>query len=109
MKIKSKLMDELSVNRAIIRISHEIIEKNRGAENICLVGICRRGVPLAKHIASVINQSENISVPVGTLDITLYRDDLTSLSDFPSLNATNIPFSVIGKRVVLIDDVIYTG
>jgi pyrimidine operon attenuation protein/uracil phosphoribosyltransferase len=102
---KAKLMDEPSVNRAIIRISHEIIERNRGAENLCLVGIRRRGVPLANQIAAVIKQSEKISVPVGILDITLYRDDLTSLSDFPLVNATDIPFPVAGKRVVLVDDV----
>ena len=87
----NKLMDEPSVNRAIIRISHEIMERNCGAENLCLVGIRRRGVPLANQIAAVIKK-EKISVPVGILDITLYRDDLTSLSDFPLVDATDIPF-----------------
>jgi pyrimidine operon attenuation protein/uracil phosphoribosyltransferase len=109
MTYKSRIMDAEALNRAVVRISHEIIEKNHGTQDLCLIGIRRRGVPLAGRMAAVIGQTENVSVPVGVLDITLYRDDLTSVSDSPTVNATEIPFSVSGKRVVLVDDVIYTG
>ncbi len=108
---KAFIMDESAMNRAVTRIAHEILERNSGCENLCLVGIRRRGEPLARMIADRISSIEGQSVPVGVLDITLYRDDLSPAGEdgLPQLNGTNIPFSVTGKRVVLVDDVIYTG
>lgn len=103
------LMDEMSVTRALKRISHEILEKNRGCENLCLVGICRRGVPLANMIAKNISLIEGVSVPVGELDTKPYRDDIESLEVLEGDNRTNINFPVEGKTIVLVDDVLYTG
>ena len=109
-KLKATLMDETAVNRALTRIAHEMLEKNGGCDEICLVGIRRRGEPLARDIADKIEKIEGKQVPVGVLDITLYRDDLTAAAgDKPTLNATCVPFSIRGKRVILVDDVIYTG
>jgi len=105
---KATIMDEASIERTLIRISHEIIEKNRGTENVCLVGIKTRGVPLARRIAAAVKKIDGSDVPVGELDITLYRDDLSTISEKPVLSGTNVPFDVTGKTVVLIDDVIYT-
>lgn len=102
-------MDERSMERALVRISHEIIEHNRDLDDVVLIGIQRRGVPLAKKIAENIKKAENISLPLGVLDITLYRDDLSELSEHPQVNDTVIPFSVIGKNIILVDDVVYTG
>jgi len=107
--LKTILMTEDDINRALIRISHQIIEKNRGTDNLCLVGIKTRGVPLAKRIAKHIKFIENIEVPVGALDITLYRDDLSRISYDPVVNSSNVPFSVNDKNVVLVDDVIFTA
>lgn len=107
--VKARLMDEDAVNRAITRISHEIIEKNKGAEELAVIGIQRRGVPLARMIASKMEQAEGVKIPFGILDITLYRDDLSMLSDVPTINGTDIPFSIMGKKIVLVDDVIFTG
>lgn len=107
--LKASLMDEQAVNRALTRIAHEIIERNDGCENVCLIGIRRRGEPMARKIADNIEQIEKKSVPVGVLDITLYRDDLTRVAESPRLNQTCVPFDVTGKRVVLVDDVLYTG
>ncbi|MBQ6574829.1 MAG: bifunctional pyr operon transcriptional regulator/uracil phosphoribosyltransferase PyrR [Lachnospiraceae bacterium] len=106
---KAKILDTAGVNRALTRISHEIIERNNGVSNVCLIGIRRRGVPLAQMIASSIERIEGIRVPVGEIDITRYRDDLTTLSDGATVNATNVPFEVTEKIVILVDDVIYTG
>ncbi|MDP4182121.1 MAG: bifunctional pyr operon transcriptional regulator/uracil phosphoribosyltransferase PyrR [Bacillota bacterium] len=106
---KAEIMDESSISRAIIRIAHEIVEKNKGVEDIALIGIQRRGVPLAKRIARTIKEIEGISIPVGILDITFYRDDLSMLAEHPLVNGTQIGFSVNDKRIILIDDVIYTG
>jgi pyrimidine operon attenuation protein/uracil phosphoribosyltransferase len=102
-------MDETAINRALVRISHEIVEKNKGVEDVALVGIRRRGVPLARRMASYISGIEGIEIPVGVLDITLYRDDLSSLSSQPVVHKTEIPFNISDKKVVLVDDVIYTG
>lgn len=107
--IKAVLMDEAAVGRALTRIAHEIIERNDGCQDVCLVGIRRRGVPLAQRIAENIERIESRRVPVGELDIRLYRDDLTKISDMPRINSTNVPFDVTGKRVVIVDDVLYTG
>ena len=110
-ELKARLMDGAAMNRALTRIAHEILERNGGCENVCLVGIRRRGEPLARLIAEKIAGIEGQQVPVGVLDITLYRDDLSPASDtgMPRLNRTQVPFSVTGKRVVLVDDVLFTG
>lgn len=108
-KMKANLMTEDDLNRALVRISHQIIEKNHGTENLCLIGIRTRGVPLAQRISRNINQIENADVPVGALDITLYRDDLSMLGEEPVVNSTDVPFSLDGKIVVLVDDVIFTA
>lgn len=109
-KLKATLMDEAAVNRALTRIAHEMLEKNGGCERLCLVGIRRRGEPLAQRIAEKIEAIEGKAVPVGVLDITLYRDDLSpAFGDMPKVNATRVPFSVTGQWVVLVDDVIFTG
>ena len=109
MRFKTMIMDEDAVNRALLRITHQIIEKNRTIDDLCLIGIKRRGVPLAKRLAANIESIEGKTVPVGELDITLFRDDLSKMSEVPILNSSDIPFSVQDKTVVLVDDVIYTG
>lgn len=109
MLYKAEIMDDNAIVRAITRIAHEIIEKNKGTEDLALIGIQRRGVPLAKMIAEKIKSVEGKTIPVGVLDITLYRDDLSSLSEHPIIKGTDISFSVADKRIVLIDDVLYTG
>jgi len=106
---KAEIMDENAMKRAITRIAHEIIERNKGVEDVRLIGIQRRGVPLAKMIASKIREVEGKDVPVGILDITFYRDDLSMLSEHPVVNGTEINFPVTDKVIVLVDDVIYTG
>ena len=108
-KNEKKLMDEGAIDRALTRISHEIIERNPDATEICLIGIQRRGVPLAEQIAECISSFSDISVRVGKLDITLYRDDLTELHDHAEVHGTTIDFPIQNKTVVLVDDVIYTG
>ena len=109
MKLKMQLMDGPAVERALIRIAHEIIEKNRGAEDLCIIGVKTRGVPIASRIRKAIFDIEGKLVDIGTLDITLYRDDSKYTDDNPILNATEIPFPVVGRNVVLTDDVIFTG
>ena len=109
MKEKAKIMDQQGMERAIFRIAHEIIEKNKGVSNVALVGIQRRGVPIARRLVEHIEKVEAVKVPLGILDITLYRDDLSLLSEHPVLNGTDIPFNLTGKTVVLIDDVLFTG
>ena len=111
MKLKSVLVDENAFGRTLKRISHEIIEKNGdAADNLCLVGIKTRGIPLAERISECIYKIEQRHIEVGTIDITLYRDDLTVLNEnTPIVNAPVLPFDISGKNVVLVDDVIYTG
>ncbi len=109
MEFKTNLMDEDSVVRTLRRLAHEILEKNHGVENLCLVGILRRGVPLANRLAENICSIEGVKIPVGVLDISLYRDDISELSDQAKVNGTDIPFEIGGKTVVLVDDVLYTG
>ena len=111
LKRKARLMEAQDMNRALTRIAHEILERNAGCDDICLVGIRRRGEPLAREIAGRIEAIEGKTVPVGTIDITLYRDDLTAVSpdSAPRVNETRIPFPIAGKRVVLVDDVLFTG
>ncbi|MCL2060818.1 MAG: bifunctional pyr operon transcriptional regulator/uracil phosphoribosyltransferase PyrR [Oscillospiraceae bacterium] len=106
---KVQIMDVHSIDRAVNRIAHEIIERNQGAEGLVLMGIQRRGVPLAQMIAKRISEQESRDIPVGILDITFYRDDLTLRSEHPVVNDTVINFEITGKDIVLVDDVIYTG
>ena len=108
MKLKANLLDDKAIKRTLIRISHEIIEKNKGIENIVLVGIKRRGYPLAERIARNIESIEGIKVPVGYVDITLYRDDITEIKDTPKVNNIDLGVEVIGRKVILVDDVLYT-
>ncbi|MBQ8203984.1 MAG: bifunctional pyr operon transcriptional regulator/uracil phosphoribosyltransferase PyrR [Clostridia bacterium] len=108
-EFKTTLMDESAVGRALKRISHEIVEKNSGCDNLCIIGIKRRGVPLAKIIADNISRIENVAVPTGVLDITFYRDDLEKAEAEPVIRASQISFDISGKTVVLVDDVLYTG
>ena len=107
--VKATLMDEAAMGRALTRIAHEIIERNDGVKNVVLVGIRRRGVPLARAIAANIQRIEGVQIPVGELDIMLYRDDLTKIADMPQVNNSLIPFDVTDQRVVIVDDVLYTG
>lgn len=106
---KTVLMDTQAIKRALTRISHEIIEKNQGIKNIVLVGIRTRGVPLSERIAREIEKIEGTKVPVGVLDITLYRDDLSTLAYQPVVHSTQMPVDITDKTIILIDDVLYTG
>ena len=108
LKFKARIMDAESVERTLVRISHQIIEKNHGVDGLCLIGIKTRGVPLAKRIAENIRSIEGVEVPVGELDITLYRDDLSTIAEAPVVSSTLVPFSVTDTTVVLVDDVIFT-
>lgn len=109
MILKSQLMDEMAMKRALKRISHEILEKNKGADNLLLIGIRRRGVPLAHRIADFIEGIEGVRVPVSEVDITLYRDDLSELKEYPEALESTEALNVAGKKVILVDDVLYTG
>ncbi len=109
MLVKAELMTAEDMNRALKRISHQIIEHNHGADNIVLLGIKRRGVPLAQRLAKNIFVIEGVQVPVGELDITLYRDDLTEIQPDPVIHPSRIDFDINGKDVILVDDVLYTG
>lgn len=106
---KSVIMDEIGIKRAMTRIAHEIIELNKGVDNLALVGVRRRGGPLAVRLAEAIEEIEGAPIPVGILDITLYRDDLTTLASQPLLRRTEVNFNIIGMNIVLVDDVLYTG
>ncbi|MBC7324055.1 MAG: bifunctional pyr operon transcriptional regulator/uracil phosphoribosyltransferase PyrR [Moorella sp. (in: Bacteria)] len=107
--VKNQIMDADKLRRVLTRIAHEILERNRGTEDLVLIGIQRRGVPLAQRLQKLIYDIEGVEVPLGMLDITLYRDDLTTLSVQPALQGTAIPFDIGGKKVVLVDDVLFTG
>ena len=109
MKLKAQVMDEVAVERAIIRIAHQIIEKNHGTDDLCVIGIKTRGVPIAARLVKAIETIEGETVHMGVLDISLYRDDLSNITKDPVLNGTDLPFSVVNKNVVLVDDVIFTG
>ncbi len=106
---KTVLMDADGVRRALTRIAHEIVEKNKGVENLILVGIRTRGVPLSERVAEEIEKIENVRPPIGVLDITLYRDDLSTLDYQPIVRPTEMPVDIGGKTIVLVDDVLFTG
>lgn len=108
MHLKASLLDENAIRRALTRLSHEIIEKNKGVEDIVLVGIKRRGYPLAERLSKFIEKFEGVKIPVASVDITLYRDDLTNVSDTPNLNDPKIDVDIRGKKVIIVDDVLYT-
>ncbi len=109
MELKARIMDETAVHRALVRISHEIVERNRGAQNLVLVGVKSRGEPLAEMIRDNILAIEDRDVPFSSIDIHFYRDDLTHPADFPVVRSAALPFSVEGKTVIIVDDVLYTG
>lgn len=106
---KNVIMDEMGMKRALTRIAHEIIERNKGVENVAVVGIRRRGGPLAQRLAARIEEIEGVKVPVGILDITLYRDDLTTLASQPLVHRTEVNFDINDLTIVLVDDVLFTG
>lgn len=108
-KAKKELMNANDLDRTISRIANEIIEKNKGIKEIILIGIRTRGVPLAERLAEKIMRIEKKKPPIGILDITLYRDDLTTISSSPLVRKTEIPFPITGKAVILVDDVLFTG
>ena len=109
LKTKTVIMDADKIRRSLTRVAHEIIEKNKGTEDLVLIGIRSRGVPLAYRLNEIIEQIEGHKVVTGIIDITLYRDDLSTLAEQPVLNKTEIAFDLKGKNVVLVDDVLYTG
>lgn len=109
MKQKAQLLDAEAIERSVTRIAHEILEKNKGTQELCIVGIRTRGAHLAKRLHACIEGIEHAVIPVGVLDITLYRDDLTLISQQPVVHKTEISFDITGKTIVLVDDVLYTG
>ena len=106
---KSQLMSASEIDRTLVRLAHEILEKTKNPEDLVFIGIRRRGVPLAQRLAQKIEAIEGRKVPVGILDIQLYRDDLSTVGNQPVVSATVIPFAVAGKDVIMTDDVLYTG
>ncbi len=106
---KATVMDEKAIMQALRRIAHEIIEHNKSTDNLALVGIRKRGAPLADRLQSLLNEIEGASIPLGILDITLYRDDLTRRQDQPEVHTTDVPFDLDKKDIVIVDDVLYTG
>jgi pyrimidine operon attenuation protein/uracil phosphoribosyltransferase len=109
MRTKARVMDTDDMRRAVTRIAHEILERNGGVDNLAIVGIQTRGAFLARRVADEIRKIEDFEVPVGILDITLYRDDLQTIADQPVVNESDIPFDIQGKTLILVDDVLYTG
>ncbi|HZO57028.1 MAG TPA: bifunctional pyr operon transcriptional regulator/uracil phosphoribosyltransferase PyrR [Bryobacteraceae bacterium] len=106
---KAQLMSASEIDRTLVRLAHEILEKTADLDKLAFIGIRRRGVPLAQRLSAKIQSLEKRNVPVGILDINLYRDDLSTVSQTPVVNATEIPFSVVGRDIILMDDVLYTG
>lgn len=109
MRVKAVIMDEDQIERALSRIAHEIVERNGGAEEIALIGIRTRGVPLAARLAARIEEFEGVEVPTGSVDVTLYRDDFSQIAANPVVQETELPFALDGYNVVLVDDVLFTG
>lgn len=108
MNLKAVLLDEKAINRTLIRIAHEIIERNKGVEDIVLIGIKTRGFPIAQRIADYIENIEGRKVPVGYVDITLYRDDLSSDEEDPNVKSSDLGVGIKNKKVIIVDDVLYT-
>ena len=108
-EIKAQVMDEDNIRRALYRLSHDNTEHNKGTSGLVLVGIRSRGVPLAERLADFIKQHESTAVPVGVLDITFYRDDLSLVSSQPVIHRTEIPLNITNQKVILVDDVLFTG
>ncbi|MDZ7263255.1 MAG: bifunctional pyr operon transcriptional regulator/uracil phosphoribosyltransferase PyrR [candidate division KSB1 bacterium] len=108
-KIKAKIIDEVGLRRTVTRLAHEILERNRGAENLVIVGVRTRGVYLAQRIIHEIEKIEGKKLPLGILDITMYRDDFRQRLKQPVVQQTDIPFDIYDKDVILVDDVLYTG
>jgi len=106
---KAQLMSASEVERTLVRLAHEIVEKNNGVEGLGLVGIRRRGVPLAERLGRIIQRMEDVPIPVGTLDITFYRDDLSTLGPKPVVQKSEVGFDIKDKNIVLVDDVLFTG
>jgi pyrimidine operon attenuation protein/uracil phosphoribosyltransferase len=106
---KAQLMSSSEIERTLVRLAHEVLERSEDLDRVAFIGIRRRGVPIAQRLAARINSLEGRDIPVGILDISLYRDDLTTISNQPVLNATEINFPVTGKDIILMDDVLYTG
>ena len=104
-----RIMTADEIRRATIRLSHEIVEKQAGTSGLLLIGIQRRGVPLARRIAESIAENESVDIAVGALDITFYRDDLSLVAQQPVVKGTDLPFGIDGRTIVLVDDVLYTG
>ncbi len=109
MKEKKVIIDSVTLSRALVRMSHEIIEKNRGVDDLVLIGIKTRGVPMAKRIAENVKRIEGSDIKIGSVDITLYRDDLSEIGEAAALNGTEIDFDIRNKNVILCDDVLFTG
>ncbi len=109
LRTKKEIIDASGMRRALIRIAHEIIENNKGTDNLVLVGIRTRGVPLAERLAAKVKEIEGVDLPVGVLDITLYRDDLSTVAEQPIVHQTEIPLDITDKKIVLVDDVLFTG
>jgi pyrimidine operon attenuation protein/uracil phosphoribosyltransferase len=108
-KIKSKIFDEAGMNRVVIRMVHEITEKNKGADRMALIGMRTRGEFLARRIAERIKEFEGVDIPLGILDVSFYRDDTRAKLKQPVVRSTHIPFDLTEKKIILIDDVLYTG
>jgi len=106
---KAQLMSASEIDRTLVRLAHEILERTRELDKLVFIGIRRRGVPLAQRLSKKIETLEHQAIPVGILDINLYRDDLSTVSHQPVINSTDIPFAVVGRDVILMDDVLYTG
>jgi pyrimidine operon attenuation protein / uracil phosphoribosyltransferase len=106
---KAQLMSASEVERTLVRLAHEIVEKNNGVEGLGLVGIRRRGVPIAERLGKIIQRMEDVPIPVGTLDITFYRDDLSTLGPKPVVQKSEVGFDIKDKNIVLVDDVLFTG
>ncbi len=106
---KTVIMDGTEMRRALRRVAHEIVEANKGTDDLVLLGVQRRGVPLARMIAESIRKIEEVEVPMGSIDITFYRDDLSTIGPAPRVSTTDMPVDVTGKEVILVDDVLYTG
>ena len=106
---KATILSADEVRRALTRIAHEIVERNKGAQDLAIIGIHTRGIPIAARLAAKLSELEGVEIPTGMLDITLYRDDLSEVAHQPIIRETHVPFDIARRRVILVDDVLYTG